>query len=99
MNSIPYIIPHIFVRRVINEECILQRGTIAFQTIWTLKESVQGFDKKIRSLGNKSSIGVANYITPALVKGTTTLDLLHQTCSAKILKPLKYGFQVLLIVA
>ena len=62
MNNVPHIIPHIFVRRVVNEECGLQRGSIALQTIWMLNESVQGFDKKIRSLGDKSFVGVANYM-------------------------------------
>ena len=82
MNSIPHIIPPIFVRRVINEECVLQRGSTALQTIRMLKESVQGFDKKVRSLGDRSSAGVANYIALVLVRHLySCLDTLGvQTC-------------------
>ena len=57
-----------------------------------LKESVQGFDKKVRSLGDKSSVGVANYIALVLVEGATSLELLRQAWSANILKRLKHGF-------
>ena len=46
MNCSPHIIPLIFVKRVVNEECVLNRGTTILQTIRMLKESVQGFDKK-----------------------------------------------------
>ena len=95
MNCIPHIIPHIFVGRVINKECALNGGTTALQTIQMLKESVQGFDKKVRSLGDRSTGVVANYITPVLVKGVTSLELLHQTWSANTLKGLEHGFQVL----
>ena len=86
MNNIPHIIPHILIRRVVNEECVLQRGSTAFQTILMLKESVQGFDKEVWSLCNKSSVGVANYIALVLVEGATSLELLRQTWSANMLK-------------
>ena len=99
MNNIPHIILHILVKRVVNEECVLQRGSTTLQTIRMLKESVQGFDKEVWSLCDTSSVGVANYIAPVLVKGATSLELLRKTWSANMLKRLKHGFQVLLIVA
>ena len=99
VNNTPHIIPHILVRRVINEECVLHRGSTALQTIWMVKESVQGFYKKIQSLGDRITGGVTNYIAPILVKGTTSLELLRQTYSAHMLKGLDHGFQVLLIAA
>ena len=99
MNSIPHIIPHILVRRVVNEECVLHGGSSALQTIRMLKKSVQGFDKEVCSLCDRSSIGVANYIAPVLVEGVTSLELLRQTWSASMLKRLKHGFEVLLIAA
>ena len=99
MHSIPHIIHHIFVWRVVNEECILQQSTTAFETIRMLKESVQGLDKKIWILKNRDSVGIANYIALVLVKHATSLDFLHQTNSANIPKCLKYGFQIPLIVA
>ena len=99
MNNIPHIIPHIFVRRVVNEECVLQQGSIALQTIRMLKESVQGFDNEVWSLCDKSSVGVANYIALVLVEGATSLELLRHTWSPNMLKQLKHGFQVLLITA
>ena len=92
MNYIPHIIPHILVGRVVNEECALNGGTTALQTIRMLKESVQRFDKIIRSLGDRSTGGVANYIAPVLVKGATSLELLRQTWSANTLKGLEHGF-------
>ena len=99
MNNIPHIIPHILVRRVVNEECVLHSGSSALETIRMLKKSVQGFDKEIWSLCDRSSIGVANYIAPVLVKGATSLELLRQSWSANTLKGLEHGFQVLLIAA
>ena len=64
-----------------------------------VKESVQGFYKKIGSLDDRITVGVANYIAPVLVKGATSQELLHQTWSARTLKGLDHGFQVLLIAA
>ena len=92
MDIIPHIIPHIFVRRAFNEECALNQGTTSLKTIRMLKESIQGFDKKIRSLGDKSIGGVANYIAPLFIKGVTSLELLHQTWCANTLKGLEHGF-------
>ena len=99
MNIIPHIIPHILVRRVVNEECVLQGGFSALQTIRMLKKSVQGFDKEVWSLCDRSSIRVANYIELVLVEGATSLELLRQTWSAGMLKRLKHGFEVLFIAA
>ena len=99
MNSIPHIIPHILVRRVVNEECVLHGGSSALQTIRMLKKSVQGIDKEVWSLCDRISVGVANYIAPVLVEGATSLELLRQTWSASMLKRLKHGFEVLLIAA
>ena len=99
MNCIPHIIPHIFVGRVVNEECALNGGTTTLQTIRMLKESVHGFDKKIRSPSDRSTIGVTNYIAPVLVKGVTSSELLCQNWCANTLKGLEYGFQVLFIAA
>ena len=79
MNSIPHIIPHIFVRRVVNEECVLHGDSSALETIWMVKKSVQGLDKEVWSLGDKNSVEVANYIAPILVEGATSLELLRQT--------------------
>ena len=62
-----------------------------------VKESVQGFYKKIGSLSDRIIVGVANYIAPVLVKGATSQELLRQTWSARTLKGLDHGFQVLLI--
>ena len=95
MHNIPHIIPYIFVWRVVNEECVLQQGTTALQTM--LIESVQWVHKKIWTLSNKGSVGITNYIAPILVEDATSLDLLHQTNSANIPKRLKHGFQVPLI--
>ena len=47
MNNIPHIIPHILIRRVIIEECVLHGGSSALETIWMVKKNVQGFDKKV----------------------------------------------------
>ena len=99
MNSIPHIIPHILVRKVINEECVLQGGSSALETIQMLKKSVQGFDKVVWSLCDRSSVEIANYIALILVKGATSLELLRQTWSASTLKRLEHGFEVLLIAA
>ena len=99
MNNIPHIIPHILVRRVVNEECILHGGSSALETIWMVKKNVQGFDKKVWPLCDRISIGVANYIAPILVKGATSLELLRQTWSTSTLKRLEHGFEVLLIAA
>ena len=99
MNSIPHIIPHILVRRVVNEECVLHGGSSALETIWMVKKNVQGFDKKVWPLCDKIFVGVANYIAPILVKGATSLELLRQNWSASMLKRLEYGFEVLLIAA
>ena len=99
MNSTPHSIPHIFVRKVVNEECVVHRGSLALQTIGMVKESVQGFYKKVRALGDKITVGVANYIAPVLVKGAASLELLRQTWSARTLKGLDHGFEVLLIAA
>ena len=86
MKSIPHIIPHILVRSVINEECVLHDGSSALETIWMVKKSVQGFDKKVWPLNDRFSVGVANYIAPILVEGATSLELLRQTWSASTLK-------------
>ena len=99
MNSIPHIIPDILIRRVVNEECVLHGGSSALETIWMVKKSVQGFDKEVWSLCDRISVGVTNYIALVLVEGATSLELLRQTWSASMLKRLKYGFEVLLIVA
>ena len=99
MNNILHIIPHILVRRVVNEECILQGGSSALETIWMLKKSAQGFDKEVWSLYDRISVRVANYIAPVLVEGATSIELLRQTWSASMLKRLKHGFEVLLIAA
>ena len=99
MNNIPHIIPHILVRRVVNEECVLHGGSSALETIWMVKKSVQGFDKKVWPLSDRISIGVANYIAPILVEGATSLELLRQTWSASMLKRLEHGFEVLFIAA
>ena len=99
MNSIPHIIFHILVRRVVNEECVLHGGSSALETIWMVKKNVQGFDKKVWPLCDRISVGVANYIAPILVEGATSLELLRQTWSASMLKRLEHGFEVLLIAA
>ena len=99
MNNIPHINLHILVRRVVNEECVLQGGSSALQTIKMLKKSVQGFDKELWSLCDRSSVRVTNYIAPVLVGGATSLELLRQTWSASMLKRVKHGFQVLFIAA
>ena len=78
---------------------VLHGGSSALETIRMLKKSVQGFDKEVWSLCDRISVGVANYIAPILVEGATFLELLRQTWSASILKRLKHGFEVLLIVA
>ena len=99
MNNIPHIIPHILVRRVVNEECVLHGGSIALETIWMVKKSVQGLDKEVWPLSDKNSVGVANYIAPILGEGATSLELLRQTWSASMLKRLEHGFEVILIAA
>ena len=99
VNNTPHIILHILVRRVVNEECVFHRGSTALHTIRMVKESVQGFYKKIRSLTDRITVGVANYIAPVLVKGATSQELLPQIWSAHTLKGLDHGFQVLLIGA
>ena len=99
MNNILHIIPHIFVRRVVNEECVFHGGSNALETIWMVKKSVQGFDKKVWPLSDRISVRVANYIAPILVEGATSLELLRQTWSASMLKQLEHGFEVLLIAA
>ena len=99
VNSTPHSIPHILVRRVFNEECVVYRGSLAFQTIGMVKESVQGFYKKVRALSDRITIGVTNIIAPILVKGATSQELLRQTRSACSLKGLDHGFQILLIAA
>ena len=77
----------------------IHRGSLALQTIGMIKESVQGFYKKVRALGDRITVGVANYIVPVLVKGATSRELLRHTWSACTLKGLDHGFQVLLIAA
>ena len=99
MNSIPHIIPHILVRRVVNEECVLHDGSSALETIWMVKKSIQGLHKEVWPLGDRNSVGVANYIAPILVEGATSLELLRQTWSASTLKQLEHGFEFLLIAA
>ena len=99
MNSIPHIIPHILVRRVVNEECVLHGGSSSLETIWMVKKSVQGLDKEVWPLSDRNSVRVANYIAPILVEGATSLELLRQTWSASTLKRLEHGFEVLLIAA
>ena len=99
MNSIPHIIPHILVRRVVNEECVLHGGSSALETIWMVKKSVQGFDKKVWPLCDRISVGIANYVAPILVESATSLELLRQTWSASMLMGLEHGFEVLLLAA
>ena len=99
MNSIPHIIPHILVRRVVNEECVCHGGSSALETIWMVKKSIQGLDKEVWPLGDRNSVGVANYIAPILVEGATSLELLRQTWSASTLQRLEHGFEVLLFAA
>ena len=79
MNSIPHIIPHILVRRVVNEECVLHGGSSALETTWMVKKSVQRFDKEVWPFTDRNSVVVANYIAPILVAGATSLELLRQT--------------------
>ena len=74
MNNIPHIIPHILVRRVVNEECVLHGGSSALETIWMVKKSVQGLDKEVWPLDDRNSIRVANYIAPILVEGATSME-------------------------
>ena len=90
---------HILVRRVVNEECVLHSGSSALETVWMVKKSVQGFDKKVWPLCDRISINVANYIALILVEGATSLELLRQTWSASMLKRVEHGFEVLLIAA
>ena len=99
MNIIPHIIPHILVRRVVNEECVRHSGSNALETIWMVKKSIQGHDKEVWPLGDRNSVEVANYIAPILVEGATSLELLRQTWSASTLQRLEHGFEVLLFAA
>ena len=99
VNITSYSIPHILVKRVVNKECVVYRGSLALQTIGMIKESVQGFYKKVRALGDRITVGIANYIALVLVKGATSQELLRHTWSARTLKGLDHGFQVLLIAA
>ena len=63
---------------------------------WSKRVS-RGFTKKYGPLVTGSPFGVTNYIAPVLVKGATSQELLRQTWSARTLKGLDHGFQVLLI--
>ena len=99
MNNIPHINPHILVRRVVNEECVLYVGSSALETIWMVKKSIQGLHKEVWPLRDGNSVRVANYIAPILFEGATSLELLRQTWSASTHKRLEHRFEVLLIAA
>ena len=92
MHNIPHIIPYIFVWRVVNEECVLQQGATAFETIRMLKESVQRLDKTIWTLSKRGSVGIENYLSPVLIEHAKSLDFLDQTNSTNIPKHLEYTF-------